>query len=482
MANKYGPHYKNFVCSEVGFAIGKKDAEVPIVTGSSATNTAFSLGVFNSTTAGYGYEIERATSTAAMRVYADDGADVLYAAGSVPDLRAGLFRFLVTADQTGGNVRLHGLMGQLKAYCATATPGKWNGEVGFGVSGRFEAVRASGTQTFGGYGITAAVGGVSAISGAVTVDTNHVLAGVAAVSDFKATLTQTGKVAGLYVAKYDTTNWSDATARTTWGYGLLIQDSAVATGISIGSATQAIVLPGTYSGNAVDFSGTFQGHCIYIHPTALATGKRAIRIGDYGTEIPLAAGDGLYRSYAKISSGTDATAVDFYWVIAGTNGDVWLRQSQVESQAPTTGPKTITVESFYAGLAASKYLATSTATTEGLVATQHKVYGDVTSVCNGHVAAIWTDNQMSCPVVGTEASIRSSTGGQRPNGWAWLTTTSSGWDSLFYFDSTMASMAPLSTHAPVTGETAAHDADGSIIININGTLYYVPYYQVSSCS
>jgi len=478
----YSPHYKNIVCSESGFAIGKKGSEVGIFLGTGATNTYFTLGVFNSTTAGYAVELERATYTAAMRVYADDGADALYAAGSVPDIRAGLFRFLVTADQTGGNVRLHGLMGQLKAYCATATPGKWNGEVGFGVSGRFEAVRASGTQTFGGYGITAAVGGVTATSGTITVDTNHVLAGVAAVSDFRATLTQTGKTAGLYVAKYDATNWSDATARTTWGYGLLIQNSSSAIGISIGSATQALVLPGTYSANAVDFSGTFNGHAIYIHPTALATGKRAIRIGDYGTEIPLAAGDGLYRSYAKIASGTDGTAVDFYWVIAETNGDVWLRQSQVESQAPTTGPKTITVESFYAGLADTKYLAASTATTEGLVATQHKVYGSVGSVCNGHVAAIWTDNQMSCTVGGTEASIRSSTGGVRPDGWAWLTTTSSGWDSLFYFDSTMASAAPLSTKKPTTGDTSAYDATGSFIININGTLYYVPYYEVGHCS
>ncbi len=169
------------------------------------------------------------TNTAASRLYCDDGGAVLWGTGSVPDIRGSLTRTLLTVDQSGGFVRIHSLMGQVKAYDAL-----WNDEVVSAVNGRLEIQRVAATVTLGGHGISAAILGVTATTGTITVNTNHILAGVAAVSDFRATLTQTGKTVAFLAAAYDTTNWSDGTARTTWGIGLYMPYGAVTQGIRVG--------------------------------------------------------------------------------------------------------------------------------------------------------------------------------------------------------------------------------------------------------
>jgi len=227
-----------------------------------------SVGAFSSATVGYGVTLTRTSPyTAAHRIYADDKGAALYGSGSVPDIRGSLSRVLITANQTGGNIRLYGSQGQLKGYCATATPGAWNGEVAAGAYGYLELVRASGTMTFGGYGVSAGLMGTVTTSGTITVNTYHVIAGCAVISDFKATLTQTGKTAGFYVTKYDTTNWSDATARTTWGYGLLIADSSVATGLYIGACTTAINVSGN-TGILLNAAPATTGGGLKIHTHA----------------------------------------------------------------------------------------------------------------------------------------------------------------------------------------------------------------------
>lgn len=179
------------------------------------------IGVFASAAAGSGIKMNT-SKTAALRVYGDDGGAVAWAVGSVPDQRAILGRQLLTVDQTGGNLRSWGVMGQFKSYDA-----KWNNEQVGGVNGRLEVVQASGTITLGGNGISAGVCGIFATAGTLTVNTNHVVAGLAAIADIKGTVTQTGKVVGVYVGKYDTTNWSDATARANWGYGLYVDEDAI---------------------------------------------------------------------------------------------------------------------------------------------------------------------------------------------------------------------------------------------------------------
>lgn len=272
-------------------------------------------------------------------------------------------------------------------------------------------------------------------------------------------------------------------------HGAEVQVITSAGRLTLPSATTAISLAGTYSsdavafsgtftGDAIDMSGTFNGHMIYLHPTSLAAAKRAFRIGDYGAETTVTAGGGIVRTYAKVATGTDGTAFAFHWGIVESNAPIWVEQIQAESQAPTTGPTTVCATAFFAGIASTKYLGASTGAFDGLYATHHKVYASADSVCSGDVHAIFLDNQMSCAVGGSEYSIKSATGGTVPDAWAGFSTTSSGWSALFKFDSTMVGKAPISTNTP---DTQTYPGDGSLIININGTDYFIPYYTAAHC-
>lgn len=191
------------------------------------------LGAFASTTTKSGNYISRGR-TARFRAYADDKGAALYASGSVPDLRVSLDRMLVTYGQTGGHVRLASTMGHIKAVNAA-----WNTEQVGAVYGYLELVRSSGTITYGGYGKTAAVIGCVENSGAITVNTNHILAGVAAISKLTSDCTQTGKTAAFLSDIYDTTNWSDGTARSKWGYGLYVPAAATSYPIWIGESSNS---------------------------------------------------------------------------------------------------------------------------------------------------------------------------------------------------------------------------------------------------
>ena len=215
------------------------------------------IGQFASAAQGKGVKLNRSAKTAAYRVYADDGGAVLWGSGSVPDIRGSLTRTLLTKDNTGGNIRVWGAMGQLKAYDAF-----WNGEQVGAIHGRLELVRSAATMTLGGYGVSASGAFTVGTSGAITVNTNHILAGVAAISDFKATLTQTGIVTAFYVGKYDTTNWSDSTARTTWNYGIYIPTGACKAGLVIGQKSSSAAV----------------GHSIGVANSADSAGDKAVAV------------------------------------------------------------------------------------------------------------------------------------------------------------------------------------------------------------
>jgi hypothetical protein len=190
------------------------------------------IGVFHGTLKGRGLRVYSSV-TAAFRVYGDDGGDVAWKTGSVPDLRVSLSRYLVTTDQTGGKLRIHGAMGHVKAY-----NGKWNNEQVAGVYGYLELVRAAGTITYGSYGKSAAVIGCVETLGSLTVDTYHQLGGVMAISKIASGATLTGKVGAFVATKYDATNWSDGTARTDWPFAMVVDGCAKFLNIS-GSCVSA---------------------------------------------------------------------------------------------------------------------------------------------------------------------------------------------------------------------------------------------------
>ena len=168
--------------------------------------------------------------SAGIRAYGDDAGAALTPSGAVADLRTTVSRYLVTANQSSIHARVWGSQGVAKVYNALFS----EEQIG-GVNGRFEAVQAAaGTTTLGGYGVSAGVCGIFATSGTTTIDTNHVSAAVAAMADIKGTCTQTGKVVGLYVGIYNTSEWSDATARAKFGLGIYIPAAAATSGILVG--------------------------------------------------------------------------------------------------------------------------------------------------------------------------------------------------------------------------------------------------------
>jgi hypothetical protein len=247
------------------------------------------MGVFHSTKASRAIKVNRSV-TAAFRVYGDDAGAVIWGTGSVPDIKGMQSRYLLTKDNTGGHIRAFGLMGQLKGYDA-----KWNTEQVGAVYGRLELVRSSSTMTLGGYGISASGAFTVATSGAITVNTNHVLAGVLALADFRATLTQTGKTAAFVAAKYDTTNWSDATARTTWGYGIYMPAGSVGL-VGLFGASGSPIVNSTASANFIE--------------------------GNFSSAATSGWGAGMYLTYNMSGIAGNATAIEGDMAVSAAAGDV----------------------------------------------------------------------------------------------------------------------------------------------------------------
>lgn len=252
------------------------------------TTGIISFGDFHSTAANYGLKIS-VSRTKAVAVYVDDGGAALTPSGSVPDLRGGISRFLITASQSAVHARVWGFMGQAKIYNTL-----FNEEQIGGLNGRMEVVQSgAGTTTLAGYGVTSGVCGILATAGTVLVNTNHVAAAVAAIADIKGTVTQTGVVAGVYVGKYDTSQWSDSTSRAAFTYGVYVAASSATTGICVSTCTTGISLTGTQTtgisiGSSVTTSiavvtpATFTGvpaanGIIYANTTATSTTPGSVR-------------------------------------------------------------------------------------------------------------------------------------------------------------------------------------------------------------
>lgn len=224
----------------------------------------------NANAVGSGVVLARSGNTASVRFYADDNGAALNGSGSVPDIRGALSRFLLTANHSAGHVRLHGAYNMLASY-----NGYWNTEVAAGSTGVVQIVNTA-AKTFGGYGLSAGVLGqiATGASSDITVDTNHTFAGVAAISDLKGTVTQTGKTVGMYVGIYDTTNWSDGTSRAKWKYGIYVKGNSCTEGLSIGEFASSYA---TGSGVPFSSSGTTIAR-VYGESTSDLTSAKNCRV------------------------------------------------------------------------------------------------------------------------------------------------------------------------------------------------------------
>jgi len=283
----------------------KSITDAPLaLTGTTAT---FTMGS-NANTSGSATALLRASRTAAFRVYADDGGAVLWGVGSVPDLRAGLSRTLVTTSQAGGFVRLWGHMGYLTAYNASVS----SEQVG-GLNGRLELWQAAaGTVAFAGYGVSAGVVGTLATVGTTSVGSTAVVAGLAAMADLRGTFTQTGKAVGLYVGKYDTTNWSDATSRAKFGYGIYVDAASVTNGFQFGASASS-------DGSGVSLAGSARPFSLYADTatTSLTTDTRTFLVRTLiGTTQTSSQTLSSIRAQLKVKSAVDLQA-GFWHAIRG---------------------------------------------------------------------------------------------------------------------------------------------------------------------
>lgn len=294
------------------------------------------------------------------------------------------------------------------------------------------------------------------VNEAVTVSTGSVVAGVSAVigGTDALTLAGTGIAAAVYIGKQSAYSYK-------WPIGVYIS-----------GATAGILIAGAGTGAGLEMSGAFTGHMIYLHPTSIATGKRLLRLGDYGTEVPVAGGEGMIRSYAKITSGTDAVALDFYWGYVTTAATLIGCQRQYEVQTATPGPTAIYNVDLITGVAESKFIASGG---DGLIGLRSKVYSNNGGNINGNVFALWVDHQINVAGPnGVEASIRGTTGGSKPDAFIYLETTSGGWSQLLQLASSMAAKEPfVATGCSVTVATVPY-----LKVLVDTTQYGIPLIAI----
>lgn len=221
-------------------------------------------------------------------------------------------------------------------------------------------------------------------------------------------------------------------------------------------------------------------HAIYVTTDDTALTKNAFRAGDYATPIDVAAGYGAFRLYGKYSSGTDASTLGFVRALAENTAQVSAFQFYSDSDASTPGPVSLHGVDFFAVVNDGKYLALGGELGDGLVSSWHKVTAPVGAHVDGNVWTVWLDNQVSAAVGGTEATILSTTGGSKPDAWAYFSTTSGGWASLFEFDTAAAAQDPVVTNALVPAaapDAGTMGADKALKVIIDGTPYYIPLYD-----
>jgi len=245
-----------------------------------------------------------------------------------------------------------------------------------------------------------------------------------------------------------------------------------------GTVTTGIAFTGTYSDSAIDFSDVTLDH-------SGAGGPVMIRAGTYAS--PVASSDphqsGMIRLYGSNDSTTD-DGTGFYDRIIFANSQITGNKSafpisslvEIRDVGANDGPVAAMAGQFIAHMttAGSKLAATATVT-DGMFGMWTKVASVVGSAAaaTSRVAPIWIDNQMCGTVSGEEYGIFATTGGTVPDAFVGFETTSSGWESLFYFDETA------SIHPPViSGDTSATSADYHLRVNIDGTMYGIQLYAL----
>jgi len=280
------------------------------------------------------------------------------------------------------------------------------------------------------------------------------------------------------LSKAETTGLTMSGAMTT---GILMS-GATTTGISLtGAATTGINFAGTYSGNGIDFSS-----CTYT-PTG-SNGPCLIRAGSYGTPLAMTseAQSGLIRLYMEnTAAGTSYDRGIFVCLKTQNVKGIFpiAGLAEVKNCASTAGPNKVQAAQFICHLndAGAKLAALGGDPTAGMYAGWFKIgaIDGATTASGSRAAPLWVDNELyggsNINAEMEEYGIFMTAGGTVPKAVIGFETNqyAAGWASLFYFDETCYNKPPVSAAAP---ETSEKDADGSLLLNLNETIYYIPYY------
>jgi hypothetical protein len=408
------------------------------------------LGTFASSEAGSGSALS-ADNTAALRVYTDDGGAAI---SSGQFVRSIVGRNLQTYTSGNREQESAGVVGQIVSVGGT------NRHNMCGVMGSYEAKttltvggQAAATDTWCQAGV---IGRVGMSSGTLTVDTNAVLAGVAAMSNINTAVTQT--YTGVYAAFY-----AGAWASTDdWEYGLYIeQDKVSDAGIYVGSGA-------TYG---IDCQGKAR------------IGTHDWGVGSTGIELDGTDPDMVFQVAGMIDGTLGAAA----YAAAYTQLAITATQSaNVSAFASwnelyiTGGTIDLSGSSNYAGCWGHVEIA-GTVTTPGGI---------------GHVSGLW--GTIVSPSTLTNAAVLAGcvvtsdiTTGLTNNGvmagYACLTDSGKqSWEHALYIDGadTVIGVASGTNYedgikitSTVAGESS-HDvnADGLLKIDVGGTSYYIPIF------
>lgn len=271
-------------------------------------------GTFSSV-AGVGIQL-KSTRTSAYRVCADDGGTLLGESA----VRAILGRTLVTISHSN-ETSIFGVQGQCKIKapldCTLTTgnrAGTWSYIEIAGTATKTVTLSGSNKVTAGAFAMVDWDG-----TGALTLSSGHILAGVAALTNVTktgGTFTQTGIFAAFAAVNNSTASYS------AFAYGLYLASGAITTGVYVGdcttgisvagasttgisvtgSATDAIkIATGTFT-DAIDISGTVTNA---VHIGACTTGINIDGAVTTGISITGNATDAI-----KISTGTITTAIN----------------------------------------------------------------------------------------------------------------------------------------------------------------------------
>ncbi len=260
--------------------------------------------------------------------------------------------------------------------------------------------------------------------------------------------------------------------------GIDMEDTVV--GIEINSTTTGIDFQGAYSNAAIDLTDVALNY-------GGSSGPVMIRAGTYGS--PVSSSDsgqsGMIRLYGLSTATSDTESSGYYdrgiFSYLRTDGSKGIFPIAGLAEVRTVsgdGPLSVQAGQFIAGLHTSgAKLAATAGTTDGMFALWAKVYSVSGSVAaaTSRTAAIWLDNSMGGTVDGEHYSAFITSGGIKADAVFGL-ETGAGWEALFYFDETAYDQAPISN----LGAKNEVNSDKSIVIDLNGTAYYIPIFVVAN--